>query len=103
MRMLIALIGKDGADYWFSAVIFFLSLKLSKERKRVGFCDMRNQFFSIDQRRFLRTGFIALVLAICASVQAAEAETSITKEVRKELPLSGDVFEVEGHTAFLIA
>jgi hypothetical protein len=40
---------------------------------------------------------------MCASVQAAEAETSITKEVRKELPLSGEVFEVEGHTAFLIA
>ncbi|MGZ8900895.1 MAG: prolyl oligopeptidase family serine peptidase, partial [Limisphaerales bacterium] len=50
-----------------------------------------------DRRGAVWVGLVALLLSMGQSVQAAEV-----KEVRKELPLSGDVFAIEGRTAFLI-
>jgi hypothetical protein len=44
----------------------------------------------------------ALLLAPLAALQAAEPPASSDASPRKELPLPGEVFVVEGHTAFII-
>ena len=46
---------------------------------------------------------IMAVLFVFVAVQAAEAQTTETAPPEKKLPMPGEVFRVEGRTAFVIS